>query len=195
MCRQVATRSPHTITASTPHIVERTTASRVAPPSSEGGDLTLRLVANASITSFEVAAPALARRTSWGCQHSHSSHLMRFPTPLLVAPYGADNALARRASILGGLTTILPTTRPSLANGGLASRLAADNSSTSRFEVTTPSPAHRATSREELDVRQKSYDADGVIVRLRRVNGDVECDAATSLFSECRLKMADLCSS
>jgi len=35
-----------------------------APPSTEGGDLTFRLAANASTTSFEVAAPVPARRTS-----------------------------------------------------------------------------------------------------------------------------------
>jgi len=34
------------------------------PPSTEGGDLTLRLAANTSSTSFEVAAPMLTHHTS-----------------------------------------------------------------------------------------------------------------------------------
>jgi len=99
--------------------------------------------------------------------------------PLLVAPNGADNTLARRASVLGGLTTTLSATRPSSVGGGLASRLAADISSTTRLEAATPTPAHRAALRELDDVRRNSYDVDGFIDHLRRVNGNVECDAAS----------------
>ncbi len=72
-CVEVPTRCPHII---------------AAPPSTEGDDLTFRLVANTSSASFEVAAPVLARRTSRGCQCPCSSCLIRPPTPLIVAPHG-----------------------------------------------------------------------------------------------------------
>ena len=101
--------------------------------------------------------------------------------PLLVAPNGADNALARRASVLGGLTTTLSATRPSSVGGGLASRLAADISSTTRLEAATPTPAHRTALRELDNVRRNSYDVDRFIDHLRRVNGNVECNTAAAI--------------
>jgi len=101
--------------------------------------------------------------------------------PLLVAPNGADNALTRRASVLGGLTTTLSTTRPSSVGGGLASPLAADISSATRLEAATPTPAHRAALRELDNVHRNLYGVDGFIDHLRRVNSNVECDAATAI--------------
>src|SRR6266581_2685205 len=79
-----------------------------------------------------------------------------------------------------GLPTPLPATRPFSVDDGLALRLAANNLSTTSLAA-TPIPAHRATSREELEsVHQTLYDADGIIVRFRRVNG-IDCDANTAI--------------
>jgi len=176
----VAGRLPTPAPTTSLSSARRRCSRRTAPPSSEGGGLTFHLADNTPNTSFEAAAPVLARRISWGCRRPCSSRLIRMPMPLLVATHGAANALARRASVLGGLATPLSATRPSSVGGGLISRLAADTPSTTRLESATPISTHRAASREGLDVRRNSYDADGVLVRLRRVNGDVECDAATA---------------
>jgi hypothetical protein len=129
-------------------------------------------------TSSEAAAPLLARRTSWGSQRSRSRRLMRLSMPLLVAPHGVDNVLARRASLIGGPPIPLSATRPLSVDGGLTLRVAADHSSTVRLSAATPIPAHRATSREELEsVRRMVYDADGIIIHLCRVNGDIDRSA------------------
>jgi hypothetical protein len=179
--RRISSRgSQHNRTA--PQLSAKRRRSRCAVHApSERGDLTFLLAANISSTSSEAAAPVPARRTSWDSQHSRSPRLMRFPTPLLVAPHGVDDTLARSAFIISGSPMPLSATCPFSVDGGLALRFAADTS-TIRLSAATTIPAHRASSREELEsVRRTVYDADGIIVRLHRVNVDVDCDTNATI--------------
>jgi hypothetical protein len=108
---------------------------------------------------------------------------MGLPTPLLAVPYGVSTLSPAVPSSLEGRGLPTPSSAmcPSLVSSGLASRMVADNSSTTRLEAATSIIAHHAASREELDMRRNSYDVDDFIARLRRVNGDVECDAAAAI--------------
>jgi len=89
------------------------------------------------------------------CRTSSRGWLCNPQLPPHVHCWQAANAFAHRSSVIGKTPMSSPR-RPSIGapsseGGGLTSRLAVDNSSTTRLSAATPIPAHCAALREEID--------------------------------------------
>jgi hypothetical protein len=113
-----------------------------------------------------IDAPILARHTSWGRR-----------CPCLLCPMGCQTLSPAVAPSSAGCQR----PRPPCVHFGEQWPRITNGASTTRLEAATSVIAYHEALREELDMRRNSYDVDDFSARLRRVNGDVECDAATAM--------------